>query len=83
MTPGWHTVTADPDGNLVYDYQLNGVQGSYEARALPSVAGPATGAETPVASATFTDASSGNIDQCRNGTFAAPVACIQANGSLG
>ena len=64
MTPGWHTVTADPDGNLVYDYQLNGVQGSYEARVYPA-SWTGDWSETPVASATFTDASSGIIDQCR------------------
>src|SRR5262245_38778801 len=35
-TPGWESATADADGNLAYNYQLNGVAGSYEARAYPS-----------------------------------------------
>ncbi len=67
---GWDTVTADANGNLTYNYQLNGIEGLYEARAYPAGwAGDWN--ETPVASVTFTDAALGlNLDQCRNGTLA-------------
>ena len=53
-TPGWEFATADASGNLVYNYQLNGVEGSYEARAYP-VSWAGDWSETPVASVTFTD----------------------------
>ena len=83
-TPGWHTVTTDAGGHLVYDYQLNGVQGSYEARAYPA-AWSGDWSETPVASATFTDAATGDLDQCANGPLSAPVQCAGTawqNGNL-
>ena len=36
FTAGWDTVTADASGNLTYDYQLNGILGTYEPRAYLS-----------------------------------------------
>jgi hypothetical protein len=53
-TPGWGTTAVGDDGALAYDYQLNGIAGSYEARAYAS---PWSGdwSEAPVASVTFTD----------------------------
>ena len=33
---GWDTVTADGAGDLSYDYQLNGIFGTYEVRAYPA-----------------------------------------------
>ncbi|MBA2360366.1 MAG: hypothetical protein H0V79_05420, partial [Actinobacteria bacterium] len=35
-TPGWQWATSDAAGNLTYDYQLNGIEGLYEARAYPA-----------------------------------------------
>ncbi|MGH2375040.1 MAG: hypothetical protein ACRDIC_16435, partial [bacterium] len=37
VTPNhWDVVTADADGSLAYDYQLDGIEGPYEARAYPA-----------------------------------------------
>ena len=54
-TPGWDTVNADELGNLSYPYQLNGVQGTYEARVYPAGWSGDWGAEPLLASVTFTD----------------------------
>src|SRR5439155_1323522 len=35
-TPGWGSATADASGNLSYYYQLDGIIGSYDARAYPA-----------------------------------------------
>jgi hypothetical protein len=53
-TAGWDTVVADASGNLTYDYHLDGILGTYEARTYAS---PWSGDwnEVPLASATFTD----------------------------
>gem|GEM_PF-5663406 len=55
FSPGWDTATSDDEGDLVYFYQLNGIAGSYEARAYKAPWG-GDWAETPLASVTFTDA---------------------------
>ena len=55
--PGWDTTTSASDGTLLYDYILNGISGTYEARAYLS---PWSGdiSEPPIAAVTFTD---GNV----------------------
>jgi hypothetical protein len=52
--PGWGTATTDADGNLAYDYVLDGVLGAYEARAY-SADWAGDWNETPLAIVTFTD----------------------------
>jgi len=61
---GWDTVTTDADGDFVYEYILNGIEGLYEVRVYDASWND-TGItdinnsvydETPVASVTFTDA---------------------------
>jgi hypothetical protein len=52
--PGWDVVTSDAAGNLAYDYQLNGIEGLYEARAYPT-GWAGDWSQTPTASVTFTD----------------------------
>ena len=51
---GWDTVHSDDAGAFVYQYQLDGIEGTYEAAAYAS---PWSGdlEEAPVATATFTD----------------------------
>src|SRR6185503_17777347 len=60
-TPGWGFAVANGAGDLSYDYQLDGVAGSYEARAYP-FAWSGDWNDDPIASVTFTDASA-NLDQ--------------------
>ncbi|MEJ2304886.1 MAG: hypothetical protein P8Y14_25460, partial [Anaerolineales bacterium] len=82
FTPGWDTVTADASGNLAYDYQLDGIFGTYEVRAYPSDwSGDWNLA--PLASVTFTDSPSANLDQCRNGPADTPNDCIDLGGGTG
>src|SRR3990172_3153349 len=82
ITPGWDAVLADANGGFTYNYQLDGIEGLYEARAYPANwAGDWS--ETPLASVTFTDAPpDANLDQCANGGVGdPPVPCTQANGA--
>jgi hypothetical protein len=69
-TPGWHTATADADGILLYDYQLNGVEGLYEGRVYPAD-WLGYWSETPIASVLFTDGPPAvqNLWQCQPGPF--------------
>jgi hypothetical protein len=64
FTPGWDTVRSDSSGSFTYLYQLDGIFGTYEARAY---AHPWSGdlEETPVAVVTFTDADI-HFTQCLN-----------------
>ena len=64
-TPGWEYATADANGDLNYNYQLNGVEGTYEVRAYPENWSDPNNSDqwtgdwnnvAPLASATFTDA---------------------------
>jgi parallel beta-helix repeat protein len=72
--PGWDTVTAAADGSLSYSYQLDGIQGGYEARAYPpDWNGDWTRA--PIASVAFTDKASADIDQCANGPTGVVTSC--------
>ena len=59
-TPGWGVATADANGNLTYDYQLDGIEGTYTVRAVQS---PWWGdwSEAPQAEVTFTDALTGQM----------------------
>ena len=70
VTPGYDNVTSDVDGNFVYEYQLNGIEGLYEVRVYdtPWVSTNWDDVITypPVAVTTFTD-SSITLQQCRNG----------------
>ena len=66
-TPGWGYATADGAGNLSYQYQLNGIEGAYEARAYPA-GWTGDWSETPVAHTTFTDAVQIDWTQCANDT---------------
>jgi hypothetical protein len=70
-TPGWGFAVADGAGNLSYDYQLDGVAGSYESRAYPLV-WSGDWSEAPVASVTFDDASA-SLEQCQNGKVGPPL----------
>ena len=90
FTPGWDIVTADAEGNFSYDYILNGIVGTYEARAYPADWSGDWGAD-PLASVTFTDANpSADLDQCANDPFPSPStdgcsasASDWVNGNLG
>ena len=64
FTLGWDTVTADAEGNLTYDYKLDGIVGVYEARVYPPDWSE-DWSQAPIASVRFTDA---DIDfkQCQN-----------------
>jgi hypothetical protein len=64
--PGWGFATADPVGSLAYDYQLNGIQGEYEARAYPAT-WSGDWSEPSLASVTFTDGTR-TFDQCKDDT---------------
>ncbi|HKY77399.1 MAG TPA: LPXTG cell wall anchor domain-containing protein [Acidimicrobiia bacterium] len=77
FTPGWDVVVADAGGNIVYDYQLDGIAGLYEAR---TYAHPFSGnwALAPLSSVKFTDALTVNLDQCANLT----TPCTWQNGNL-
>ncbi len=77
FTPGWDVVVADAGGNIVYDYQLDGIAGLYEAR---TYAHPFSGnwAQAPLSSVKFTDALTVNLDQCANLT----TPCTWQNGNL-
>ena len=55
IVEGWAVVSADGSGGFVYEYQLNGIPGQYEARAYPHPWG-GNWDDAPVASVTFTDA---------------------------
>jgi hypothetical protein len=57
LTPGWDTVHSDASGAFTYNYQLDGIPGTYEARVYAS---PWDGdlATSPIARTTFTD---GNV----------------------
>jgi Prealbumin-like fold domain len=70
-TPGWQETTTDGSGNLTYNYQLDGIQGSYTARVYPADWN-GDWSQTPIAQATFTDASQANLDQCANGQLGDP-----------
>ena len=79
FTPGWDTATSDGSGNLSYSYQLDGVQGTYEARVYPSTwAGDWT--QSPVASVNFEDHVA-DLDQCTNGAVGPPIAAEPCQGS--
>ena len=72
---GWDTATALADGTFDHNYQLNGIEGTYVARAYPADWAGDWSVE-PVAEVGFTDAfPAGNLDQCANGTLAAPEQC--------
>src|SRR5439155_21282691 len=60
---GWDTANTDGSGNLSYNYQLDGVQGTYEVRAYPSD-WSGDWELNPIASVSFTDSASANLDQC-------------------
>ncbi|MGD2144964.1 MAG: hypothetical protein PVF54_10845, partial [Anaerolineae bacterium] len=60
------TVTSDGGGTFTYAYQLNGILGTYEVRVYPSGWQGDLSVE-PLASTTFTDKPSANIDQCASG----------------
>jgi hypothetical protein len=90
---GWDSVFADDNGNFSYDYQLDTLDGDYEARAYP---GTWSGdwSESPVATVNFSDPStSANLDQCANqngpGNPPTPSPCDSSdptdwvNGNLG
>jgi len=86
ITYGWEiTEPAGADGSFAYFYQLDGILGTYEARAYPA---DWTGDwnETPLASVTFTDANIGTYDQCANddgdGYGGDPGTCDWINGNL-
>ena len=80
FTLGWDIVTADAEGNLAYDYRLDGIFGGYEARVYPADWSGDWG-QAPIASTTFTDANA-NLDQCTNGGVAdPPEPCKGTNGS--
>jgi hypothetical protein len=63
QTPGWDSVQSDGSGAFTYLYQLDGIPGTYEARAYPS-SWDGDVSESPIATVTFTD---GNVK-----AFAAP-----------
>ncbi|NYT12738.1 MAG: hypothetical protein GKC03_09385, partial [Methanomassiliicoccales archaeon] len=72
FTPGWDTVKADVNGDLIYHYQLDGIAGTYEVRAYDS---PWQGdlTQAPITSTTFTDKqASASISQFENGAASAP-----------
>ena len=54
FTQGWDNITADENGAFTYNYMLDGITGTYEARVYPSTW---TGdlEEIPLAATTFTD----------------------------
>jgi hypothetical protein len=54
FTPGWDSVASDASGQLTYDFQLDGLHGTYVARVYPS---RWTGdwSQSPVATVTFED----------------------------
>src|SRR3954452_17029277 len=65
---GWGFATTDANGNLTYDYQLDGILGSYELRAYPdSWAGDWN--EPPIASMSFTDGPGGSADLDQGANF--------------
>jgi hypothetical protein len=74
-SPQWENATADDNGNLAYNYQLDGIGGTYEVRAYPSNWSGDWGAD-PIARVTFTDAPnpSADLDQCANGKLGADPA---------
>jgi hypothetical protein len=77
--PGWDTVTTNSSGAFTYSYILNGIDGSYVARAYPaSWSGNWT--QTPVASVTFLDSSAGS-SQCTNGQVGPPLTLEPCAGS--
>ncbi|HWQ11726.1 MAG TPA: hypothetical protein VNL77_02940 [Roseiflexaceae bacterium] len=80
--PGWEFAASDADGNLAYNYQLDGIIGLYEARAYPAD-WSGDWSEAPIASVMFTDAPAANLDQCRNGSAASPNNCLDLGGSQG
>src|SRR3954467_15285672 len=64
--PEWGFATADENGNLTYDYQLDGILGSYELRAY-SASWTGNWDDPPVTAMTFTDGNpSADLDQCAN-----------------
>src|SRR5262245_13113391 len=79
FTPGWDTVASDGSGNLSYDYQLDGVTGTYQARTYPATwNGDWT--QAPVATLTFEDHVA-DLDQCTNGAVGPPIASEPCQGS--
>jgi hypothetical protein len=84
-TPGWQETTTDGSGNLTYNYQLDGIQGSYTARVYPADWN-GDWSQTPIAQTTFTDAAAANLDQCANGPLSSPTGCNPddwVNGNVG
>ena len=86
FTPGWNIVTADAEGNLAYEYKLDGIAGVYEARVYPAD-WSGDWSQAWIASTTFTDSvPAGNLDQCANGGVGnPPVPCTGSawqNGNL-
>jgi len=80
FTPGWDIVSADAAGNLAYDYKLDGVAGTYEARVYSSD-WSGDWSQAPIASTTFADANA-NLDQCTNGGVGNPLEpCKGSTGS--
>jgi hypothetical protein len=54
-TPGWDTVVADSTGGFVYQYQLNGIEGTYTVEVYPSPWGGPGSGQVPLGTATFSD----------------------------
>src|SRR5213594_2312208 len=68
----WDTVAADAVGSFIYHYILDGIEGLYEVRAYST---PWSGnrSDVPLASRTFTDKATINLDQCANGKLGDPA----------
>ncbi|MBA3366941.1 MAG: hypothetical protein H0U03_14370, partial [Actinobacteria bacterium] len=80
--PNWGFATSDGAGNLRYAYQLDGIDGLYEARAYSSTwAG--NWSVTPVAAVTFTDAVPKNTICHSTGSATNPYSRIVTAGIAG
>jgi parallel beta-helix repeat protein len=76
---GWDVVTAAADGTISYGYKLDGIQGTYEARAYPlDWAGDWN--SKPIATVFFTDKAQADIDQCANGSIGSAASCPGSGG---
>jgi len=60
---GWDSVQADALGGFVYNYQLNGLEGTYTVEVYPSPWGGPGSAGVPLATTTFTDAAQFRLAQ--------------------
>ncbi len=69
---GWETVLTLGSGDFTYLYQLDGIVGTYEVRVY---AAPWSGdwGETPLASVTFTDADTEQLEHLQNGGTSQPT----------